>query len=148
MRGDAKDILGGSLIVLFGVAAFYIGSGYNMGSAQHMGPGYFPLIISAVLVLLGLSIVVFALRRAGTIPRFRWRPAIASLGSVLAFALLIRSFGLVPAVFATVFVSAFGDQNWSAKRTFILAAALSLSLWILFSKLLGLSMQGFIWPIH
>ena len=45
-RAGIKDILSGLIFVGFGAAFGYAASGYPLGTAFRMGPGYFPLVLA------------------------------------------------------------------------------------------------------
>ena len=49
----STDLVTGLLFVAFGVFAIAYGWRYAVGTAARMGPGYFPLMISATLTLIG-----------------------------------------------------------------------------------------------
>ena len=52
-RRSLPDILAGGIFVLIG-GAFVVGSlGYELGTPLRMGPGYFPLLVGAILAALG-----------------------------------------------------------------------------------------------
>src|SRR6266404_5118301 len=70
---NPKDFAAGLMFVAFGVAAIAIGSGYPLGVAARMGPGYFPRILGIMLIV--------ASSAAST--EFRWKEALVS-GVVLA----------------------------------------------------------------
>ena len=57
-RAGIKDILSGLIFLGFGAAFGYAATGYPLGTAFRMGPGYFPLVLAGVLALLGVAIVV------------------------------------------------------------------------------------------
>src|SRR4030095_8030134 len=76
-----KDVFAGLLFIAFGIAAIVIGSGYALGTAARMGPGYFPRILGLLLIVLGLALALRALRISGPpIPVFKWRPLLVVLG--------------------------------------------------------------------
>ena len=57
-RRSLPDVLAGGIFVLIG-GAFVVGSlGYELGTPLRMGPGYFPLLVGAILAALGLAVVV------------------------------------------------------------------------------------------
>lgn len=147
MRANAKDLVGGGLVVAVGAFAFVTALGYSLGTARQMGPGYFPLVISGVLVVLGIAIAALSFSRPAEIELPKWRATIAVLASVIAFATTIDTFGLVPAVFVTIFVSALGDAKWSPLSTSLLAAGMALACWLVFIRFLGLSMPAFASPL-
>ena len=55
-----KDYYGGALLIVVGLAAVYAGVGYRVGELAHMGPGFFPVALGALLALTGLLIAVSA----------------------------------------------------------------------------------------
>ena len=147
MRADTKDLVGGGALALTGLYMFYAATSYRIGTAQQMGPGYFPMIVSGLLLLLGVMIAGLALTRSGSIEKPEWRPLIAISASVLVFALCVRTLGLIPAVFGSTVVSAMGHRGLHLIPTATLALALSIGTWILFAKLLGLTMPALLWPV-
>ena len=55
-RLSIKDLLAGLIFIGFGLAFGYTSLTYEVGTALRMGPGYFPLILSLVILLLGVII--------------------------------------------------------------------------------------------
>ena len=55
-----KDYYGGALLIVIGLAAVYAGIGYRVGELAHMGPGFFPVALGALLALTGLLIALSA----------------------------------------------------------------------------------------
>ena len=60
-----KDYYGGALLIVVGLAAVYAGVGYRVGELAHMGPGFFPVALGALLALTGLLIAVSARGSSG-----------------------------------------------------------------------------------
>jgi len=52
-----KDFLAGILFVVVGALALVVASGYPMGAAARMGPGYFPTVLGAILILFGFCVL-------------------------------------------------------------------------------------------
>ena len=50
---NAKDFWTGVVYIAIGAAAIFIGRDYGMGTAMKMGPAYFPVILSGLLILIG-----------------------------------------------------------------------------------------------
>lgn len=101
---DIKNIAASGTLVAVGIG-FGISSIFTMdvGSAVKMGPGYFPLILSIVITVIGAVIGTKALRDTEV-----FRPQIAPLGALAAiivapilFGLTVRGLGFVPAVALT-----------------------------------------------
>ena len=57
-RAGIKDILSGLIFLGFGLAFGFAATGYEIGTAFRMGPGYFPLLLAGALALLGVAIIV------------------------------------------------------------------------------------------
>jgi hypothetical protein len=64
-RRDYTDILGGALLVAFGLGVGFYAQRYNIGTLTRMGPGFFPAALGFLLALLGLAILLPGLRRTG-----------------------------------------------------------------------------------
>lgn len=54
----SKKILTGVIFIAVGCFFFYLSLSYSLGSVVAMGPGYFPMLISGLLALVGVAIVV------------------------------------------------------------------------------------------
>lgn len=101
---------------------FVIGSGtvakslqYNIGTAERLGPGAFPLIIGVLLLL--LSVFLLFERRdddaketedSSTFEIRGW--GMVCVGAI-AFIVLGKNGGLIPATFASVFLASLGDRD-------------------------------------
>jgi len=53
-----KDILSGALFIFISLVFFYKSNSYPMGTYSNMGPGYFPMLISIILILIGLILII------------------------------------------------------------------------------------------
>ena len=149
MRGTIKldyaDAIGGVLLVVGGLWFALYAMNYDMGTARRMGPAYFPFGIGCLVVFFGLACLFSALRRVGALPRVEWRPFITICAAVLAFALIIERFGLIPATVALVLISAMAEEKPRAITTVILAAVLCLVGVGIFSWGLGIPMPVLRW---
>ena len=62
-----KDFWAGLLLIAVGTLAVAIAHDYPLGTARRMGPGYFPIVLGALLVLFGIYVLVKGLRGGGRI---------------------------------------------------------------------------------
>jgi hypothetical protein len=128
-----KDYYGGGLIILIGLGVAIQGVKYKIGSLNAMGSGFFPVALGVLLVLTGIAIGLCAKSAAPAAGSHKkalppeWRGWICITASIIAFVVLGRHGGLVPATFAVVFISAMGDR----KNTFRQAVILSLAMVVL-----------------
>lgn len=136
-RPDRINVAGGLVVAAFGALALYIALGYRFGSLREMGPGFFPVVLSVAIIGLGLAAALGG-GRADERPAPAWRPLAAVLGSIAAFAFLMRHTGLMPATFAAVCVAALGDRTARPLAILAVAVLLPVVLWLLFTVALGL----------
>ena len=136
---SVTDFLAGLMFFGFGAAAILIGRDYPMGSAMRMGPGYFPAILGALLVLLGLAILVRALvGAAAPPPSFSFKSLAVILASIAAFALTVERLGIIAAVVLVVLVSALASERFRWREVLPLALIMVALAVGLFTKGLGL----------
>jgi len=148
LRLDYRDIAGGAVLVAVGAGfAWYAIQTYDIGSLRRMGPGAFPAGLGVILAILGVLQAVPAFFRTGAMPEIRvWSPVFV-LAGLAGFALLIRPFGLVPAVFAVIVISSLADLKFRPVAILSLAAGMALLAWLVFGVGLGVSMPMFRWPL-
>lgn len=132
MRGSErrlhKDFWGGSGIALFGALYGAQGAHYTIGSLSRMGPGYFPVALGVILALTGVAIAIIGYRKSATVDvehrSAQWRAWFLISVSIVAFVAIAERFGLMPAAFAIVFISALADRDNDWKRAAMLGAAI------------------------
>lgn len=145
-RAGIKDILSGLIFVGFGAAFGYAATGYDLGTAFRMGPGYFPLVLAGTLVVLGVAIVVKGVTAAaadtpvGIVP---WRATVLVLGALVYFGATVRGLGLVPALFGAALLSALASRQNGPLAALAIAAALTLACVVIFHYGLGITVPLF-----
>jgi ABC-type transport system involved in cytochrome c biogenesis permease component len=108
-----KDFWAGVLYIASGAAAFWIGREYPMGTAGRMGAGYFPSILSIILMLLGLLSAARAFVRDGeAVGTIAWKPLALVVGATALFGLLLPTAGLIVALTILILTSAFASQHF------------------------------------
>ena len=138
----STDLLSGLLFAALGAGALYISWRYPAGTAARMGPGYFPHLVSSLLVLLGGILIVRAWFRPGeTIAALDLRPLMFVLLGTLAFGLLIERAGLIAASAVVVVASRLARPGFRAVEVLLLAAGLAGGAALLFVYALGLSVR-------
>ena len=124
---NPTDFWAGAAFGAFGLfVAVYAATHYRMGSALRMGPGYFPTWIGAMVAILGLVLMLSALRFDGPpLARLRLRPTVLVLGAAIAFGYLLKPLGLVAATMVLVLIGAAGGHEFRWREVIPLAAALA-----------------------
>jgi len=139
-----QDFLAGLIFLAFGIVGLWIGRGYQMGSASHMGPGYFPVLLSGGLLLLGAAVAARSFVVEGQpIEAIGWRPVLCIAGAVFAFGATIERFGLVVAVCAVTLLMAVAteERRWPE----VIASAVVMSLFCIGIFVFGLGEPLKIW---
>ncbi|MBY5764578.1 tripartite tricarboxylate transporter TctB family protein [Rhizobium leguminosarum] len=141
---DTTNAICGALFVATG-AFFAIQSlGLDLGTSVRMGPGYFPLVLAAVLVLLGAIIFIQALRVEGEpIDPFAWRGMLFILPAPVFFGLTVRGLGFAPSLFLTAFIACFASQKMNVFFAIVLSLLLTIFSVGVFSYGLGLPFERF-----
>jgi hypothetical protein len=157
MNKLTKDHVGGALLLVTGVAVAIAGVGYGMGTLRQMGSGFFPVVLGALLALIGALLLASAGRASGGVaeppaemahlagPVVQWRGWICIVAGLLAFVVLGQHGGLVPASFASVFIAALGDRANSVRAAATLAAVLTVAGVAVFHVGLHMALPLFAW---
>jgi hypothetical protein len=56
LKSGWRGAVPGGALAAVALLAFYAGRGLSYGTAQHVGPGFVPAILTALLFILGLTI--------------------------------------------------------------------------------------------
>ena len=73
---NPKDFGAGILYIAFGAVGYFIALDYGFGQASRMGPGYFPSVLSALLMVFGLMAVIRSFIKPGEpLGGFAWKAA-------------------------------------------------------------------------
>lgn len=116
-----KDFFSGLILVSFGGITVLESLRYEMGSAARMQAGYFPCILGGILSLLGLTLVFRSfVIRGEPVKALAYRPLIMVTASVIAFAFLLESWGLIIATMALVFLCSLGRREFRLGEVFLL----------------------------
>ncbi len=144
-RRSFPDVLAGGIFVVIG-GAFVVGSlGYELGTPLRMGPGYFPLLVGAVVAGLGLAIVVKGLI-AGEVITFGavpWRAVVAIVVALLFFGLTVDGLGFVPTSAVTALVTTLASSRARLLRAVLVAVGLTVASTLIF--VVGLQLRIPLW---
>lgn len=140
-----RDFFAGLLYVAFGAAAVAIGGRYPIGSTARMGPGYFPVLIGVLLIVIGLVVGVRGIRvDAERVGPFAFKPLLLVLGAVALFALTIESMGLPIALLRVIVVGYLANPRWQWGELVLLAVLLTaVSVGVFYY---GLKLPFTLWP--
>ena len=132
-----KDFWAGIMLMATGAASILIARGYPFGSTTRMGPGYFPSMLGAILVLFGIYVMIVGLRRGEKITVHCSTRALIVLSlSLVAFGVLMTYAGFLPALAVLIFGSALAGREFKFFEVLLLTLILT-----------GLSAAVFIWGL-
>jgi Tripartite tricarboxylate transporter TctB family len=132
-----KDFWAGIMLIAFGAASIVIARDYPFGSTVRMGPGYFPSILGAILVLFGLYIMAAGLRTGEKITVCCSLRALIVLPlSLVAFGMVMIHGGFIPALTLLIFGSAVAGRQFKFFEVLVLTVILT-----------GFSAALFIWGL-
>lgn len=146
MARARADLMAGAIFVAFGLF-FSVGAllQLEIGTTSEMGPGFFPLALGAVLVLLGALVAAEGVvggedRPIGRLP---WRAALLIAAALLFFGLTVRVLGLLPALFVALLLPAFAARHTSRRVAVAIAVGLTVLSVLIFVVALRLPLQLF-----
>jgi hypothetical protein len=151
-----KDFFTGIMFIGIGVAFAWNASLYNVGSSASMGPGYFPLMLGILLVLVGIALAFKALlvktEGGDKIGKWGWKPLFFIIAANVVFGMLLvglpgiklPAFGLIIGIYALTFIASMAAVGWKFKATLILATVLAAGSYLAF--VLALKLQFPLWP--
>lgn len=142
-----KDAAAGLMFVAVGIGFAIVSRSYTMGTAEQMGPGFFPFWLGVLLALLG-AIVSFSAfspkAQEDRMGKWDYRSVLWVTGSVTLFGLLLKPLGLILSLLALIFVSAMASHDFHWKGTLVNAIILIVLAYVAF--VWGLSLQFPVWP--
>ena len=140
-----KDFFAGLLYIAFGGLAVALGSGYPLGSAARMGPGYFPVMVGSLLLLVGIVVAARGLRaKSERMGALAIKPLVLVLGAVILFAALIEKIGLAVAILGVVVIGYLANTRRRPLELLVLALVLTTASVLIFHY--GLKLPFKIWP--
>jgi hypothetical protein len=142
-----KDFWSGMMLIAIGVGAGWIAQGYPMGTVLRMGSGYFPTILSGILIAFGVALLFRALKTTESIePGWSFRALVILPIAFIAFGYLLDRAGLIPALLVLVIGSALAGSEFRLVEVIGLAVLLTVLSIAIFIYGLGLPYPMLVWP--
>ncbi len=137
-------MLAGAIFIALGLV-FLIGAlGLERGTAFRMGPGYFPLVLAGLLILIGGAIAIQAHRAEEVAIHMHavpWRGLVLILAAPVLFGVTVRGLGLLPAIAIVALVSSFASQRMKPLLAAAITVVLTLFCMLVFNVGLGLPIR-------
>jgi hypothetical protein len=136
------------MFVVVGVV-FAIGAqNYSLGSSARPGPGYFPLMLSVIMALLG-GIVLFKSLTIETeggdpIGAFAWKPLIIIVVAIAVFGALLPRLGMIVTIPILIVITSLAGDEFGWKGVVANSIVLTFGSWVIF--IWGLKLTIPLWP--
>jgi putative tricarboxylic transport membrane protein len=139
--------IGPALMLVAGLA-FVVGSivTLDLGTARRMGPGAFPAVVGGLLSMLALVTLIRNVRHPMGWDHPDPISVLAVAGGVIAFAVLTPLLGVLPAVTVSVLTTSSAVPKFGWQGRIILAVCVSVAIWAVFVKGLGIPLTTLRWP--
>lgn len=137
------DFCAGVMFTVFGIV-FGVGAvSYSMGSPARPGPGYFPLILSIVMSVLGVIVLIRSLSVTTAdgepLGPIAWRPLLVVVASIVLFGAALLPLGLLLTIPLLIFTVSLADGDFGWKGALLTSAVLTFGSWLVFIVGLGLA---------
>ena len=143
-----RDFWSGLMFIVVGVVFAVGATNYSMGSSARPGPGYFPVILSVIMAILG-GVVLFKALTIETeggdpVGAFAWRPLLVVVASITVFGLALPRLGMLITVPILIFMTSLAGDEFSWKGVVASAVVLTVGAWAIF--ILGLKLTIPLYP--
>lgn len=143
-----RDFWSGLMFVVVGLGFAVGATNYSMGTSARPGAGYFPLMLSVIMAILG-AVVLFKSLTIETpggdpIGSFAWKPLIIIIVAITMFGVLLERLGMVITVPLLIIVSSLAGDEFRWRGVIANAIVLTVGSWAVF--VLGLKLTIPLWP--
>ncbi len=131
-----RDFLSGLMFIGTGVGFAVGATNYSMGTSARPGAGYFPLLLSVILALLG-AVVLFkslTIETEGGDPvgDIAWRPLLVIVASISMFGFALPRLGMFVTIPLLIVMVSFAGKEFGWKGVLVNAAVLTVGAWFIF----------------
>ena len=143
------DIVGALIGILIGSYAIWEGSNMPPDLIMKIGPSFFPDILAGLLIIFSIVLLINALRgkSIGTVEAVRFsdkgvQRGLITLAATIIFCAVLEPLGFIPSaiVFLTLMMLLMGNRK--PRQLFVAPLLVTLSIWLIFEKILNLSMPA------
>ena len=143
-----RDFWSGLMFVVVGIIFAVGATNYSMGSSARPGAGYFPLLLSVIMAILG-AIVLFKSLTIETpggdpIGQIAWKPLMIIVASIAVFGVTIELLGMIASIPILIFISSLAGDEFRWREVIANAVVLTIFSWFIF--IYGLKLTIPVWP--
>ena len=143
-----RDFFSGLMFLVVGVVFAVGATNYSMGGSARPGPGYFPLILSVLMAILG-GVVLFKALTIETeggdpVGAFAWRPLLVIVVAISVFGAALPRLGMIITVPLLIVIVSFAGDEFRWKGVIVNSVVLTAFAWLVF--VYGLKLTIPLWP--
>jgi hypothetical protein len=133
-----QDLGAGIVFILIGAAGLIFGRELSMGTPGRMGPGYFPTLLSYIIIAIGVFVAARSFTLEGPpLERFYFRPLAFVVGAIILSGYLLNWFGLVLTSIAVAVISSYARRDVKLLEVLLLGVGMGLFSVVVFVYALG-----------
>ena len=139
MSAATQSRVAGLVALTVGLAAAFGARDLGIGSLTNPGPGLWPLVVSAVLVITGAAVAVRPGDEAATIGRDAWAVVVACVSLVAYTAVIgVVGFELPTAILLAFWLRVLGGEPW--RTTVVVSVGVTVVAYVVFILALGVAL--------
>ena len=135
---QTRNRITGAVMAAIGLFVMIEAWGYGLGSVSRLGPGALPFGLGILIIVFGALIAIVNDDGHEAASKIVWRPLVAVLSALLAFALLIETAGLLVATAGLVFISGAADPDHSWRSLAAIYLILVVAVYVVFVRFLSI----------
>lgn len=137
-----RDFFAGLAYIATGAVGWWMALDYPFGSALRMGPGYFPIVLSWIMIGFGVAIMLMGIKSNEKFKGgWSFRALIVLPLSAVVFGYMMEEAGFIPALLVLIPLSAAAGNEYKWREIVPLTIALTILCTGLFIYGLGLPYQ-------
>ena len=123
-----RDFLAGMLFLAIGGIGFYVALSYPFGTLEKMGPGYFPRVLSGILIAFGVVTLLKGLKSGAKVQgTWGWGPLLLLTISLGSFGFLMEHVGMIPALVVMFFSAAYAGKEFRFVEVLVLTVVMCIA---------------------
>jgi len=147
-----RDFWSGLMFLVVGIV-FAVGArNYPLGVSARPGPGYFPLLLSIIMAILGAIVMFKALtietEGGDKIGSIAWKPLVIIVAAIAVFGAAITPLGMVVTIPILIFITSLAGDEFGWKGVLANSIVLTFGSWVIFIWGLKLTIPLWPWFIH
>jgi len=137
-----KDKLSGLLLISLGTfISCYTLLNYSLGNLNNIGPGFFPLILSVLLLILGFLNFLFSNNQKISFKEINFKSLFFIFSGIILFGILLEIIGFIISSFLSILIFSFCSNKFYIFDRILLSLGIIIFVYVIFIFLLGMNVK-------